>query len=306
MLECLDYKVLKSEDSILINVNNWVYPSGLSIQKISGKASISYITKALDCHYVSDVFKEYTDSTINKGDYILLTRVASEVASMRSYDLGDGQKYFNVPIQQVLGTFKNNDISLDSLEMLYNKILIEKIDTNQTGLLLSGDNNMIGKILKVGTIGLDESYNPKPLRVKQGDVVIVKDNVSTEIRLGDKDYYAVEETHVVGVISYGFSIDDITFINDSILMVPYNNPKVLNSSLLITPDINYEDLDYSDIYNRDLFQVKYVDKELKDVEVGDVLLVKRDYTNYVYLNQEKYFLLNGQKWIETKIIKEKE
>ena len=84
-------------------------------------------------------------------------------------------------------------------------------------------------------------------------------------------------------------------------MKSYIATKLLNSNILISPDINYEDLDYSDIYNRDLFQIKFLDKKLNNFKKEDVILVRRDFTNYVYLNEEKYHLINGKDWIEAKI-----
>ena len=84
-------------------------------------------------------------------------------------------------------------------------------------------------------------------------------------------------------------------------MKSYVATKLLNSNILISPDINYEDLDYSDIYNRDLFQIKFLDKKLNNFKKEDVILVRRDFTNYVYLNEEKYHLINGKDWIEAKI-----
>lgn len=298
MLKNLDYNVKKSEDCVLINVNNWIQPSEIEVQKINGKASISCITQALQINYHSDV---YGSKPIKVGDRILITKVAAEIAPMRSYDLGDGQKYYNVPLTQILGVFKDSEISFDSLEMVYNKVLIEKIDIKQSDLYTI-DNSMIGKIVKIGNTGFTKDLKPKNLRVKVGDVIIVKDNISTEIRLNNKVYYALEENNIVGIIGYGFSLADVTFINESILMKPYINSNILNSSILITPDINYEDLDYSDIYNRNAFKIEYLDEDIKELSKGDVVIVKRDFTNYVYFNQEKYFLLNGKEWVETKII----
>ena len=84
-------------------------------------------------------------------------------------------------------------------------------------------------------------------------------------------------------------------------MQPFYFKKLLNSTILETPDINYENLDYSEIYNRDLFQIKYIDKNVENLQKDDIILVKRDFTNYVYLNQEKYFLINGKDYVEAKL-----
>ena len=96
-------------------------------------------------------------------------------------------------------------------------------------------------------------------------------------------------------------INNYWFINESILMKPYYFKKLLNSTILEAPDINYEDLDYSEVYNRDLFKIEYIDSNIKNLQKDDVVLAKRDFTNYVYLNQEKYFLLNGKDYIEAKL-----
>lgn len=300
MLKNFNYKVKKSEDCVLININNWVQYSPLEIQKMNGKTSISYITEVLDINYYTESF---SSKPIQKGDTVLISRVSAEVASMRGYDLGDGQKYYNIPITQVMGVFKEHKVNFESLEMIFNKVLIEKLESSQSEVLLSpSSNDMIGKVLKIGTTGFTKDWKLKPLQVKLGDTIIVKDNVTTEVRLNGRTYYAIDENNIVGIIRYGFSANAIKFINESILMKPYYSPTVLNSKILISPNINYEDLDYSDIYNRDLFQIEYLDSSIEGLSKKDKVIAKRDFTSYVYLNQEKYFLLNGKEWIESKII----
>jgi co-chaperonin GroES (HSP10) len=285
----LDYKVKKTEDTVLINTGNWIDTSDIIRCTIKGTKSISYITKALEVHNHSE---QYKNGSIRKKDILLLTMVVSEIAPMRSFKLEDDQNYFNCPITQVLGYFKSNKVNYDALTMIYDKLLVEKLDRNSSLLQLPSSNEMIGRVLKVGsTVG----------RVKVGDIILIKDNVSTPITLGSKQYYGLEEKAVVGIFKDGFRVENIEFINESILMKSYVASELLNSSILIAPDINYEDLDYSDIYNRDLFQIKFLDKKLNEFKKEDIILVKRDFTNYVYLNEEKYHLINGKDWIEAKI-----
>lgn len=289
MLSNLDYKVKRTEDTVLIDVNNWIYPSTIEIHKITGKSSISYITKVLDIHKHSE---KYENCPLEKDNTILLTRVASEVAPLSSFQI-DEESYYSAPIAQVLGYFKDNKLAYDSLVMLYDKLLVEKLDKSDSDLLqLPESNEMIGRVLKIGDVATKLNIN---------DIVLIKDNVSTPITLDGKQYYGLEEKAVVGIFRKDFKTENIEFINESILMKEYHATHVLNSSILITPDLNYEDLDYSDIHNRDLFQIKYLDKSLKDLNQEDILLVKRDFTNYAYLNQEKYHLINGKDWIEAKI-----
>lgn len=281
----IDYKVSKTEDCSLINVNNWIPTSDIITQSIKGRISASFVTEVLE-----ENFKE--DYGVSKGDYILITKVASEIAPMRSYDLNDGNKYFNLPISQIIGKFTDKKISLSSLELIEGKVLIERISNKDSYLFLPETSDMLGRVVKV---------NSKIASIKNESIIILKDNIVTPIRLEGKEYYAADDSNIVGVLNYGFSVEEIEFINESILLKPYQGKHVLGSKILLTPDINYEDLDYSDIYNRDLFQIKLLDKSLKKLAIGDIVLARRDFTNYVYLDNEKYFLLNGKKWIEAKI-----
>ena len=293
MLENFDYNVKKTEDCVLIYVNEWVQASDIIIQKINGKYSTSCIAEALKVHE-----KNYKSSPIKEGSYMLITSVAADVCRYTNFEI-NGEKFFNLPIMQVLGIFKNNLVSFNNLEMIYDKVLIEKIDTNSyAGTILPETNEMIGKVVKIGTNNFDKNLNKIPLQVKVNDVVLIKDNVSTPIRLDGKDYFAIEEKAIVGIIKENA---EINFINESILMKPYYFKKLLNSKILEAPDINYEDLDYSEVYNRDLFKIEYIDNNIKNLQKDDIVLAKRDFTNYVYLNQEKYFLLNGKGYIEAKL-----
>lgn len=286
MLENFDYNVKKTEDCALIYVNDWVQASDIIIQKISGKYSVSCIAEALKVHEHT-----YKNSPIKEGSYILITKVAADICQYTNFEIY-GKKFFNVPFMQVLGIFRDNLITFDNLTMIYDKILVKKISTNSYGdIILPETNEMIGKIVKVGNT----------TNLKVNDVVLIKDNISTPIRLDGQDYFALEEKAIVGIIKENA---EINFINESILMQPFYFKNLLNSTILEAPDINYEDLDYSEVYNRDLFKIKYIDKNVSNLKKGDIVFAKRDYTSYVYLNQEKYFLLNGKDWIEAKLEKE--
>ena len=277
----IDYKVDRTEDCALMNVNNWISTSDIVSQNIKGKLSISCITEILE-----ENFKE--DYGVHKGDYVLITKVASDIAVMRSYSLTDNSKYFNLPISQIIGRFKGNNVSLTSLELLKGKVLIEKVTNTDSYLYLPETSDMVGKVIKVNS-GIDS--------IRENGLILLKDNIITPIRLDGKEYFAADDTNVVGVISH----DGIKFINESILMVPYVSPYVLGSELLVSPTIDYENLDYSDIYNRDLFQIKFLDENLIDFKKDDIILVRRDLTTYVYIDDNKYFLLNGKKWVEAKL-----
>lgn len=281
----IDYKVKRTEDCALMDVNRWIPTSNIVAQSIKGNTSPSYVTEVLD-----ENFKK--DYGIYKGDYILITQVASEIASMRSYQLLDRSKYFNLPVSQIIGRFRSRQVSWSTLELIEGRVLVERIEKNESCLVLPKKSDMLGKVVGV---------NSKISSIKRGSVVLLKDNIVTPIRLDGKEYYAADDTNIVGVLNHGSSLEDIEFINESVLMVPHYDKYLFGSKVLITPDINYEDLDYSDINNRDLFQIKFLDRTMEGLKKEDIVLARRDYTNYVYINDIKYFLLNGKKWIEAKI-----
>ena len=281
----IDYKVTRTEDCALMDVQNWIHTSNIFSLSIKGGMSASYVTEVLE-----ENFKK--DYGVYKGDYVLITKVASEIAPMRSYDLQDSHKYFNLPISQVIGRFRNKNVSWSTLELIKGKVLIEKIQKDMSFLTLPETSDMLGRVVKVNS-DID--------KLKIGSIVLLKDNIVTPIRLSGKEYYAADDINIVGILNCGAALGDIEFINESVLMTPYHGKYLFGSSILLSPDINYEDLDYSDLHNRDLFQIKFLDKSIKELKEGDIVLARRDFTNYVYLNDEKYFMLNGKKWIEAKI-----
>ena len=292
MLKNFDYEVPKSEDCILIDINNWLSPKDtlISIQKLNGRTSTTFVTEALKTNIKNSSWQ----NTVNEGDVILLSRVASEIAPYRSFLLENEKQYFNAPISQVMGIFENKEVSLETLKMINDKLLIKKIeDTQDSAIALMNSNVMIGEVIKVGDTQ----------KVKEGDIVLVRDNVSTEIILNNDKFHALEERMVVGIFHDSFALENMEFLNESVLMKPYTSKKLLNSNLLITPDIDLTELDYSDIYNRDLCKIYFLDKNLSKLSKGNVVLVNRDYTNYVYFNQEKYFIITGYEYIES-VIKE--
>lgn len=277
----IDYKVTRTENCALIDTNEWISSSEITVQNVKGRKSTTLITEVLE-----ENFKE--KSEIEKGDYILMTKVAADVALMRSYSLNN-KKCFNLPVSQIIGKFNNRNINLANLKLAKGKVLIEKIEKNTSKLWVPDTSDMLGKIVKV---------NSENNFLLKGVIVMLKDNIATPIKLDNKEFFAADDTNIVGIVDN----NNVNYINESILMTPYIHKYVPGSDLLITPDIDFENLDYSDIYNRDLFKVEYCDENLKKIKKGDIILVRRDYTSYVYMNDEKFFLLNGMQWIEAKLV----
>ena len=288
-----DYNTSRMDGKVQINVQDWLTPEDnlIKIYKMNGKTPISHITKAT---FVGDKVEG-----IQKGDCLLLSKVSCEVAtSLTAYYTVDGTRYFDIPEEQILGVFRENKITFRNLELRKKNILFKKVYREYSSAIYMEDQNTtLGGIIKVGK---DSQFNI-------GDIVLIEDNVVTPVFIDGEECYAVEEKFVVGLISEeDFSIENMDIKNNYILMKPYISKNVLNSKVLETPGVNYSNLDYSDINNRDLFKVLYADESLQGIKKGDVLLLNRNYTNYVYYDGEKYFSISDKKWISGKIIERDE
>ena len=298
----IDFKVPRAKDCVLIDTKKWVQtkPSGLTIHRMSGRDIPTYIAKAESIYINKEVFQ----GEIREGETLLISRVASETAQYRIFGIDpEDKRYCNIPIMQVLGVFKDDKFSFDSLSLLFDKVLIRKVDDEKDNLLKLPDNNtLVGEVLKIGTCRFDKGWNKKDLTVKVGDKVLIRDNVSTEITLDGNTYFITEESMVVGIFERDvYNLENLKLINESILLASYIPEKTLNSNLLVTPVMNYEDADVTEIYNRDLLKIVAVDKSLTKLKKGDIILTDRNVTNYVYLGVSKYFILSGMTYIEAKI-----
>ena len=299
----ISFKVPRIKDCIVIDTKNWLNNSSqiLTIHRMSGRDIPTYLATVIE----ENVEKECLKGYVSKGDTVLLTRVASEVSQYRAFEVEpDDKRYYDVPVMQVLGVFKDNKISYDSLNMLFDKILIKKVDTSRVGYLdVPNTNTMIGEVVKTGTCRFDKDWNKLDLQVKVGDKVLIRDNVTTEISFGSETYYATEESMVVGIFNSvnNYTLDNLRLINNSIILDSYIAEKAMSSDLY-TPLLNFEDEDVTDIYNRDLFKILAIDNSLTKLKKDDIILSDRSVTNYVYIDADKYFILSGMDYLEAKII----
>ena len=295
-----DFKLDKNENCILIDPDAWVTNNSNLIQKyrMSGRNVITYMTKVLDIYAKEECLKGF----ISSGDLVFMTRVASEVSQYRHFLGPDkSRKYYTIPIMQVIGVFQDENISLEALTLLFDKILYKKVEFESKGLVKDvSDNTTLGEVVKIGFCKFSNKWEKQPLKVKTGDLILVKDNISTEIVIEGETYFAVDESGIVGIFkdSDDVSLENLEFINETVLMKPYIPEKMSKNSILWTPVMNYEDADYSEIYCRNQFKVAYLDQNLTAIKKNDIILIDRNVTNYVYFNKQKYFVTNGMDYIE--------
>lgn len=299
----VNFRVKRAENCVLIDTKKWIQNSTLGVYRMSGRPIPTYMAEVLSENLTRECFK----NSVNCGDIVLISRVASDVSQYRAFAIEEEDKrYYNVPIMQILGVFEDKNICLSSLKLLFNKILVRKITPEYEGFIISpNDNTMIGEVLKVGTCNFTENWNPYALLVKIGDKVLIQDNVSTEIYFDGLPYYVVEEKAIVGIFKEGtkrFSLKDLKLINNYILLEEAKERRTDSTgSLLVTTCESFEDADYSELYNKDVFNVLGVDDKITKVEEGDTLLVDHFVTNYAYFQYNKYCIIEGLKDISAKI-----
>lgn len=296
----VDFKVKRAENCALIDTKKWITDgTGITFHRMSGRDIPTFINKVLSVHPVTIQLKE----VVKEGDTVLLSKIASDISQYKKFPIHVGdERYFNCPVMQILGVFKDEEITLESLNMCTDKILIKKIGIDYKGLKLGEDNTMIGEVIKIGTNKFDKDWRKLPLSVKVGDVVLVRDNVTTKVRLKEGEYYATEDSMIVGRFdSSDFNLENLTILNNYILMSPYISETL--GDVLLTPLLDYENEDITEIYNRDLFRVVKVDSKVDRVLENDILLVDRNFTNYVYVGTSKYFVISGIDYITSKVKK---
>ena len=299
----LDFKIDKTKDCIVIDTDDWKQGSSLLKRyKMSGRSVVTYITEVVDKNIISKKFKD-ANSVLEKGSLVLISRIASEISKDRGYNI-ENKKYYHIPIMQVLGYFNDTRFTLDSLNLLYDKVLVEKIDSSlDQSLIIPDCKSMIGRILKVGTNKFDSNWNKVPLTVTVGDTVLIKDNVSTKVTFEGKEYFVVEENSIIGIFKDkgNLTLDNLKVINNYIILKEFIDEKLLGSDVLSTPLLDYASLDETDIYNMNTFKVEGIDETIKEINKYDVIIADRSMTSYAYLNTDKFFALTGTFYVDAKI-----
>lgn len=308
-LENFNYKLKKnkSENCILIKAKEWEDNTSQLIKLCSksGREGVTYISRVLD----ENIDKKTYNTQISKGDKVLLTKTASNVAYLAPFKIPvnfDNTEYGNVHVMQIIGKFEGEETTLESLQPLYDKVIMEKVkvEVSDTLEVTTGDELSVGKIVKIGTNRFSNKWEKEPLKTKVGDVVLLRDNITTNITFSSKDYMCTEEGMIVGVFKNeeDLSLDNLEYINNSVLMKEFEKEKIEDNSVIFSPilDINIEDI--SDIYDRDRFTVVGKDSKISELSKGDNIYMWRDYTNYVYFKGKQYFITYGIKDILGKYI----
>lgn len=304
----LSYDIDRSYDCVKIDTDNWLSDSkyGLLRHRMSGRTVTTCLTKVLDKNI--DNKNSEANVVLKEGSLIILSSVMAEISRERAYKI-EGKHYYDVPIRYIIGYFEDNTVDLEHLKLLYNNVLIKKIDLSATGILYTvNENSTVGEVIRVGANRFNIESAPQPMSVAVGDIVLVQDNMTTSISINGEEYLLLAEDSVVGIFpsKEDIDMDKVDFVNNSILLEEYIDESLMNSSILLTPNMNYEELDISDIFNRDLFKVVGIDENLKlhGLEKNNIIFTDRNLTFYVYFKKKKYFLVRGMNSIYGKLTRE--
>lgn len=294
-----DFKIKgsRSENCILIDVDNWVVNTSNMIVGVNSRGGIanSYITEVLATN-IGDSNVHAED--VKAGDFVLLTSVATRMYCSRTFQLPidfDSTKYTEIPLAHIIGVFgSKNNLSLTSLKILNSYIILDRVSG------VDKVNNLV-----VSTEGTKSVYKvlrcPENNKVKEGDTVLVRDNSTTELMLNGKEYSFTTLDMVIGKFDGDIAIKNLTPLNNFIVMTDYQSGMAEGSNIILNPEYDVTtDVDqYSEVYKEDQFKV--LKSDCDNVFEEDVVRIIREATDYCTFRGIKYFVVSGSKFIEAKI-----
>lgn len=298
--EVFDYEVKgsRSENCILIDSNNWRANTTNAIIEFNSRGGIAntYITEVLATNIPED--SKYAHLGLAAGDNVLLTAVSTRVYGARTFSLPinyDTTKYTDIPVSCIIGKFEGNRLSLPSLSLFRSYIVLTLVKDVYKEDVLETTTKVNQNVFRVEKVGGDVKS------VSKGDVVLVKDNVVTDIMLYSKQYYVTTEEMVVGKFRGDIKLDNLELLNNYVIMEDYKSDYAEGSSSIINPCYDvFSDVDQvSEVYNEDRFRV--IKSSLKGVFAGDIIDIMREATNYTTLSGTRYFVINERTFINFKI-----
>lgn len=294
-----DYKVkgARSENCILIDADNWLINTSNEIVGVNSRGGIATtnITEVLATNIPDD--SKYV-GYVKAGDIVLLTSVATRLyCSNRTFKIPvdyDGTRYTDIPMAHVIGVFQNKTLSLSSIKLLGTKILMERlsdVDNNSGFTLTTNTTKSVYKVLKVGS---EVKY------VKSGDVILVRDNITTDIMLESEPIQLTDEDMVLGVFTdlKELNLSTLRMLPDRIIAKDSQSIKVEGSNSLYNPnyDVDQDEDQLSEVYNTDRFKV--VRSSIDSIPEDSILHVIREALEYCTFKGVRYFVTTGKHFID--------
>lgn len=293
-----DYQVrgARSNNCILINAQNWLANTSNEIIGFNSRGGISnnFITEVLD----TNIENEHYVGTIMAGDFVMLTAVASRLYCSHTFNIPvkfDNTNYTDVPVSHIVGKFEDHIISFSSFKVLANYVMLERIDSvdnGSTGVLLTTEKTKtICKVVKVG---------PDVGDIKEGDMVLVLDNTSTNTMLSNKQYQIVAEDSIIGIYkSEEFNKplkETLKLRHRYILMEEYQPDYAAGSSIILNPQYDASlDEGMSAIYSEVTYKVLI--SNVPDIISDDLVYMPRAAVEYVTCLGTRYYLARNENFV---------
>ena len=292
-----NYKVIgsRSENCVLIDSQNWLVNDSNNVIGVNSRGGIAktYITEVL-----AENLTTYSGE-ITAGDTILITAVAARLYGSRPFSIPidlDNTKYTDVPFTHAIGKFIDNKISLSSLHLLGDYVLLKRlrdIDTVEDFVLTTNTTESVYEVVKTSNNVSIDSNN-----------ILLRDNVSTPIMLNGTQYYAASYKDIIAEFnddSTTFSLTDIKkVLNNYIFLEDYQTQFANEGDTIYKPnyDPDADDEFLSETYNESRFRV--LKSGNNEFDVDDILYVIRDSLEYCTLHGIKYFVTSNKCFIIAK------
>lgn len=289
--EYFDYDVhgARSNNCILIDAKNWLANMSNDIVGVNSRGGIAnnFITEVL----ATNITDESYIGTVEAGDIVMMTRAASRMYTTHTFSVPvkmDCTSYTDIPISHIVGKFENRDISLPSFKVLGKYVMLEvleDIDKNDEGFIQSTNKTTtICKVIQTGDLVND---------LAKDDVVLIRDNISTNTMLGGKQFSIVSEDMIIGIFkekAFNKPLRDVlTLRHNFILMDEYQPEMTSQGSLLALPQYDAsQDEGLSAVYSETTYKVILSNEP--DILPDDLIYIDRAATSYITVKGIRYYV----------------
>lgn len=301
-----DYNIkgARSENCVLINSDNWVANNSNAIIGVDSRGGMANtcITEVLATNYSEDLVNRETVPVA--GDTVWLTGVATRLYCPRSFKIPiglDSTRYTDIPFAHIIGIFRHNLVSIATLHLLGNYVLLQRLKDvdKKDGLQIT--TNHTDSIYKVDKIGPNSAFTISGI-----SYVLVRDNVTTPIMLDGEMYYAVSYKDILAgwadIRETEFSIDTVTHVfNNYIIMADEQNEFARDGGNIYKPnyDVDLDNEYLTELYDESRFKV--IKSGNSDFPENTVVHAIREALEYCTLHGTTYYTTNTKRFIMCKI-----
>jgi len=290
MLETFTYDIAntKSYGHIMVDINDWNDDKALLQISLKGKLLPTFITKCVKINSAP----AYRPVPFKEGDTVALSSIATRIGILKPFQIpNDPNNYANVHLSQVLGYFKDSEITIDNFVPLYDKVVMKKVDVPVSNyIVMISDSMSVGEVISTGNGGFDKAWNKRPMNVKVGDRVLIRDNVTTTISIDNDEYYVTDDNYIIGKFNDDrYELDNITLYDDNMsIFEEYTNDRI-DGSFLFRPVLSNE-TEIAQSYQENFFKV------LKSNKLNDgIYVISRFDMEYIKFKGKTYFVTSNDK-----------